>query len=120
MSIGSLMRTTDDHVDILSRKRREILVKIEIIAGHKSESDPLDLNYVGLTKLVAVAAIKLIAALLFGLDLAGSGVSLIIFAHKIALAVDSVGGISISRRSLVCGIDENYHVTTQSRLPLRF
>ena len=90
------MGAADYHVDITSCQRRKILVEIEIVAGHKAESNALDLDNVGLSEFVAVADVDLVAALLFGLYLAGSGMRLIIFACERAVTVKRVGGVAIN------------------------
>ena len=93
MAIGALMGAADDNIDVLQRQRRKILVEIEVVAGHKPETDALDLHHVGLAELIGIGAIHLVAPLGDGFDLAGSGMGLKVAANHLAVAVDAMGGV---------------------------
>ena len=116
VSVGSLQRAPDDHIHVFTGDLGKILVKIEIVTGQKSEANTLQLQNVRLCYLIAVCHIKLVTTLGIGLDLAGSGMRLEIAPHNVALAIDSVGGVTHPLLGLKSRIDKDQRMTALCRL----
>ena len=114
MSVGALKRATDDHVGALSCDLREILVKIEIVAGQKCKAYALKLENIRLGVFIAVVNVKSVTAISVALDLAGRRMSLEILADDLALAVDRVGRVAHALAAVTACIDEKQRVASLS------
>lgn len=115
MRIGTLMRASDDHIDILPCEGGEGFIEIEVIAGHKSEANTLDLNGIRLGIVVAVCNVKLISALLCCFHFTRCGMCFEVTTDNIALSVDRMGRIAPAVFRRICGIDKYDRMTTLCR-----
>ena len=102
MRIASLMGASDNHIHAISGYVGKRLVKIEIIAGQKRISNPLDFEHRRLAELKAVVAVQTgFRHLVWG------KVLLIIFASQCAVTVKRKSCISQSPSFITGRIDKH-------------